>query len=340
MINIGVKCPICSSASIKIYINFPGYQKPYQYDIYECLKCDLSFVENRDNSSSDLYNHIYSKYKEIPGYSRYWHYYERIRTIKNPIKYLAKQEETYWGIQRALKSLIKQEDSHILEIGSGLGYLTFALNKSGYKVTGLDISQKAVSKAKEIFGDLYLCENVINHSKKFEGNYSIIILTEVIEHVADPVSFLSSLKRLLNDEGIIIMTTPNKSIFPKESIWNTDQPPVHFYWFSEKSIIELGKRLKLDTQFVNFKKYYRRNPKYFHVSSDISPSILNSDGSINKHYAIKSKNNSIKKTILKRLPLLHYLFARLKYKKDIVFCGSQGTTICTIFKKNIMGYES
>jgi hypothetical protein len=81
-------------------------------------------------------------------------------------------------------------------------------------------------------------------------------MTEVIEHIENPLALIKSLIPLLNENGTLIFTTPNKSVYPPEIAWATDKPPVHCWWFSEKSFEYIAGSLRMNATFVDFAPYY------------------------------------------------------------------------------------
>jgi SAM-dependent methyltransferase len=42
-----------------------------------------------------------------------------------------------------------------------------------------------------------------------DGHFDVIVSTEVIEHVENPWHFMREVKRLMKDDGIALITTPN-----------------------------------------------------------------------------------------------------------------------------------
>lgn len=65
----------------------------------------------------------------------------------------------------AIKEILARNNNKkakILEVGSGLGYLTYAISQQGYNITGLDISHDAVKKAEKHFGKHFICQMYIN----------------------------------------------------------------------------------------------------------------------------------------------------------------------------------
>lgn len=81
------------------------------------------------------------------------------------------------------------------------------------------------------YGDPYykidLNDSIWNIDKKFDT----IIAGEIIEHVKDPINFLTNCYSLLKDNGVLVLTTPNASslsymvnpewcVGSKEEIWH------------------------------------------------------------------------------------------------------------------------
>jgi 2-polyprenyl-3-methyl-5-hydroxy-6-metoxy-1,4-benzoquinol methylase len=250
-------CLLCKeTANLKTETQ-KGFQEFDLYRIYHCPHCNTSFSLPRPNTNA-IYQLIYEKGNKIPGYNRYWKYYNEIKYQKNPIEYLANSESAYWALIHALKRTLKvPKQANILEIGSGLGYMTYALRKDGYSnAIGLDIAQKAVDKASEEFGRFYICSDAYKYAKETSLKYDIIFMTEVIEHIENPVELIRALISLLNNDGTLVITTPDKSIYPDHVIWATDKPPVHCWWFSDKSLKYLAKYFKMEVSFVDFTEYY------------------------------------------------------------------------------------
>lgn len=94
----------------------------------------------------------------IPGYSRYAEYARAVGISSDPLRYLAAMEPMYWFISRAMEEF--SADAHVVELGSGYGYLTYASPKAGYNVTDVDVAASAVDTAKQRFNDLFLCEDI------------------------------------------------------------------------------------------------------------------------------------------------------------------------------------
>ena len=100
-----------------------------------------------------------------------------------------------------------------------------------------------------------MCQDIYKLSEVEEGKYDVIIMTEVIEHIPDPIGFITKLVKLLKVGGTLFMTTPNKSFFDSQAIWETDAPPVHLWWFSRKSIEFIARKVNCTHEFINMDDY-------------------------------------------------------------------------------------
>src|SRR5690606_24897781 len=119
----------------------------------------------------------------------------------------------------------------------------------------------AVKNATKEWGDYYVCTDVHEYTKTHANKYDVIFMTEVIEHIENPRGIITALLALLKEGGTLIMTTPNKSFFPDNTIWATDLPPVHYWWFSEDSFKCLAQELNTDISFVDFTDYHTNHRK-------------------------------------------------------------------------------
>lgn len=323
-------CGLCGNNASLVYEKMKGYIEGAFFDIYECSFCNATFVDPL-KSDEKVYGYIYKQVKNIPGYERYYRYSEMVKRFNNPLSFLCNSESVYWSVREALnKHFPQKENISILEIGSGLGYLTYSLNKSGYKTTGLDISSDAVKQAKEKYGDYYESGDLFVLSENRKNFYDCVIMTEIIEHVEDPKSFIKAALSLLKENGKLILTTPNKSFAPKGSIWQSDFPPVHLWFLAEESISSLVNGFGKKIEFIDFADYNKKfySPTYTSTIDEIQIGLprLNKDGTIR----LGGEASDLKTSLfgLKGRYYLSYLRRRLK-KKEISNCS---TSLCAVIR--------
>jgi 2-polyprenyl-3-methyl-5-hydroxy-6-metoxy-1,4-benzoquinol methylase len=331
-----VKCLLCGGTTKLLEQNYPGYQEPETFRIYYCPCCNTSFSLPRVETEP-IYQLIYQNTDKLRGYARYWKYMNAVKDNINPLQYLAESEETYWSVKSVLSKVSAPKKTlKIIEVGCGLGYLTYALISDGYNAVGMDISQNAVNEAIKNFGKHYICANVMEYAVQHKESYDIVILTEVIEHIEEPVAFLKSLMSLLNksNESQIILTTPNKTIYSANIIWNTDLPPVHLWWFSEDSMRFIASKINANVQFIDFRDYYHKNKKKYYKRKKQRnireiKHTFSSDGKIIEQFDNLPHHRKLY-SILAKIPLLKYIYCKINPNRFV--SGKRGWILGTVFK--------
>ncbi len=104
----------------------------------------------------------------------------------------------------------------ILDVGCGAGLAAEALARLGYDVLGLDAAGEAITAARAHADGQGLplayragtAEALAEEGLRFP----VVTALEVIEHVADPASFLRLLARLVQPSGLLFVSTINRTL--------------------------------------------------------------------------------------------------------------------------------
>jgi len=103
----------------------------------------------------------------------------------------------------------------ILDIGCGGGLMTEPLARLGGDVTGLDASEVTIEIARQHAQSVGLKINYQIASAEMlverPQRYDVVTALEVVEHVADIKSFLGAISELLKPDGLLIMSTLNRT---------------------------------------------------------------------------------------------------------------------------------
>ena len=99
-----------------------------------------------------------------------------------------------------------------LDVGCGAGLLCEPLARLGAAVTGIDAAAEniAVASAHAAQGGLKI-EYRATGVESMTGRFDLVTSLEVIEHVSDPAGFVRGLAEALNDDGLLILSTPNRT---------------------------------------------------------------------------------------------------------------------------------
>ncbi|MBX2829852.1 MAG: class I SAM-dependent methyltransferase [Rhodospirillales bacterium] len=100
--------------------------------------------------------------------------------------------------------------SQVLDFGCGSGLVAHHLSTKGYLVTGIDLSPKMIGQAR-LSGDranFFVYEG--DGTLPFDDDvYDAVISSSVLEYVPNPKEILLEFRRVLKDEGVLLLTVPD-----------------------------------------------------------------------------------------------------------------------------------
>jgi 2-polyprenyl-6-hydroxyphenyl methylase/3-demethylubiquinone-9 3-methyltransferase len=104
------------------------------------------------------------------------------------------------------------DGARVLDVGCGGGILAEAMAKRGAKVTGIDLSEKALRVA-----ELHLHESKLDIRYEmasvddFKGEFDVITCMELLEHVPEPAGMVAACARLVRPGGKVFFSTINRN---------------------------------------------------------------------------------------------------------------------------------
>jgi 2-polyprenyl-6-hydroxyphenyl methylase/3-demethylubiquinone-9 3-methyltransferase len=134
----------------------------------------------------------------------------------NPVRlrYIRDQIDQHWQCDECSRRPLDAKTA--LDIGCGAGLLAEPLARLGATVSGIDASPEliATAQAHAVSAGLAI-DYEAGDISQVRGQFDLITCMEVIEHVADPASFLRSLAERLASGGLLILSTPNATAWSR-----------------------------------------------------------------------------------------------------------------------------
>ena len=138
----------------------------------------------------------------------------------NPVRlrYIRDRVDAHWhGDPKVRMPLVGKR---VLDMGCGAGLLAEPLARMGGSVVGVDAAPEniAVAQAHMVQSGLEIDYRAGEIEVVAGERFDLITCLEVVEHVADPATFIAGLASLLAPGGLLILSTPNRTMLSKLAI--------------------------------------------------------------------------------------------------------------------------
>lgn len=191
-----MKCSLCDSPRYCLYARGIFALGGKDYSLVKCDDCGLVRVEPM-LSSVEIFR-MYSKEYFESDYS--CGIYEGDCFESHELRL-----NDYHQLLRDISKF--KPEGKFLEVGCAAGLFLNEVQKYGYNVTGVDISQWAAEQAKARFGLNVIAEELPQCN--FPVNvFDVIFLGDILEHIRDPSGFLQEIHRILKKDGLVVVRLP------------------------------------------------------------------------------------------------------------------------------------
>jgi len=232
----GTVCPLCGSGKVRLRKSFDAqvleaewkriwsisirdeFHGHPQLQLYECEDCRLRFFVPGDVAGSPRL------YEQLEQFS--WYYM--------PEK---------WEHNVALEDLSGLRV--VLEVGCGFGDFLALGRKRGFEMfEGIEQNPSAVRRSISQ-GLTVRMQDIQVAAAERPGRYDAVCAFQVLEHIADPRSFMKAASELLHPKGKLILGLPNADSFLRYQFNMLDMPPHHMTRWTAEVLTRLHRWLPL-----------------------------------------------------------------------------------------------
>lgn len=105
-----------------------------------------------------------------------------------------------------------KKNAQVLDVGCGVGSLSFYLASKGMQVHGIDVASRAINLCKKVqkrigYYNVTFTRTVLDDTQ--EQN-DILICGEILEHIDNDAAFVGMLSQKLKKKGYLFLSTPSK----------------------------------------------------------------------------------------------------------------------------------
>lgn len=219
------KCPICGMHERKLLYTDPRYSENQNRNIVQCATCGMAYVSPlrlQDYVSLPLDNYADNfESVNVLGFRYHMQELERALRLLSP------------GV------LNKPEGQrHLLEVGCGAGYFLDIARARGWEVVGIELWTSLVEWSRKYL-KLDIRTRRLEEENLPRGFYDVVSMSEVIEHLPDPVGTLRVCREHLRDNGVLFLTCPNfgsKAIEVTGWTWDPIDPYGHIQYFTKETL--------------------------------------------------------------------------------------------------------
>ena len=224
-------CKLCGNAPHELYCKVGNYM------IYQCRSCDVMFRVDNSTDGEDAINE--SQLDDVNT----WDEYQRL--------YYPHRQRTY---QRVLGKIKPIGEQRLLDVGSAAGWFMELATKQGYQTWGMEPSETIAKVGAQRTGRPIEIAT-LEHAPYPDHFFHVVSLFDVLEHTDDPSICLTEIKRLLVDNGIVVIRVPDMDgLLPKIAHWlllitcYRYRKPAHLLWryhqwgFNQRSLDSILKQ--------------------------------------------------------------------------------------------------
>jgi 2-polyprenyl-3-methyl-5-hydroxy-6-metoxy-1,4-benzoquinol methylase len=151
--------------------------------------------------------------------------------------------DRHYGLRKRCRAILDFKSSgRLLDIGCATGDFIHAMQRyHGWEVYGVEISPFAAQYAREHLG-LEVVTGTVEEAQWPAAFFDVVTLWNVFEHLFDPWGSLRGIHRVLKDDGLLTINTPNLDSFDAKLFgryWIGFELPRHLYVFSENTLTQL-----------------------------------------------------------------------------------------------------
>ncbi len=177
------------------------------FEIMRCPRCGLVFIvdDQAPDQLADLYSGDYYE-------TRHTYYFEN--AVANPGAGVDNANLDEFRDALRMLGELNGGRGRLLDVGCAIGIFLAIAQNAGWQVAGVDVSEYAVRRAREMFS-VDARHGALDQAGFPDGHFDVVTMWDVIEHVEDPVALLRDAARVLKPGGLLLVNTPNEAALLK-----------------------------------------------------------------------------------------------------------------------------
>jgi len=141
---------------------------------------------------------------------------------------------------------IYKKRGKLLDVGCNIGVMVKESMNKGYSAAGIDISNSAIEFGKKYLSlSGHLFHGILSENLFLNKKFDIITYVHVLEHITDLNAEFEKIKKILKQDGILLISAPNYNSLWRVLLrnkWYGFSPKQHIWQFSRESLEKILKK--------------------------------------------------------------------------------------------------
>lgn len=216
------ECIMCGSDNYRLLIEAKDRHTASEtFQVVECLDCGLAFTNPRPKQEfmSDYYPEDYSPHQHVTQRSRRISAFLETAVLRDGFGYPpgpSRLDKIFAVLGRILihRSRRKlgwidyREGGKLLDFGCGAGTFLKDMERAGWSVMGIDISERVADRVEDELG-IPVIVGTLPHPKLEPESFDVVTMWNALEHVHEPREVLQAAWDVLRPGGELVIGVPN-----------------------------------------------------------------------------------------------------------------------------------
>jgi SAM-dependent methyltransferase len=240
------ECPLCENTNFLPLLKARDfhYGNPGEYQLIQCGRCSLAFLDPmyEDHELSNFYPKNYYAFVD---------------------RFSAKPSNFLWTFARTLlvghrdhptKDPQFEKPGRMLDVGCGSGWFISQMREQGWRVTGVEPNAAAADFGRTEKG-LDIFPGSLLDAAFPDKSFDYVRLNHSFEHMNDPNRILKELRRILADDGKLMIGVPNRAGWNARifgAYWWHLALPLHTFSYSTQTLSQMLDKHGFDVHKIEF----------------------------------------------------------------------------------------
>jgi 2-polyprenyl-3-methyl-5-hydroxy-6-metoxy-1,4-benzoquinol methylase len=231
-----VSCNLCGSSDYRVLFKRRDLSLGLgeMFTIVQCQRCSLVY-QNPRPSLEELFSEYYPPEK-----------YDQYTPLVRGDRFAIRRYIRTYGLRKRYRAVIEHhpEAGRVLDIGCSTGNFLDMMREHGWNVQGVEPGFAAAAYANDQVG-ISVFNGTLEEAHFDPGTFDVITMWDVIEHLPDPAGSLQEVFRILKDDGLLVVATPQLDSIDAKlfgRFWIGYELPRHLTVFSRRTLSQMAEQ--------------------------------------------------------------------------------------------------